>query len=169
MNHFSYPLTIVQINILKNPKISFPNRNPRPQTIEPAPPPVSLTIDCPPPLGLYLYQGRIAKSAASTTMFINIRAKFCFTYVVSLAWRGLLSLEIAQITNNLMKDWDKLISWADPHLGQSSQKGLLSNSYLKIFDSDHQACLKTNSCLILILPFWGNCLYFAYRALLMIT
>ena len=38
MNHFSYPLTIVQINISENPKISFPNQNPRPQTIEPPPP-----------------------------------------------------------------------------------------------------------------------------------
>ena len=32
---------------LKNPKISFPNQNPRPQTIEPAPP-LFLTIECPP-------------------------------------------------------------------------------------------------------------------------
>ena len=36
MNHFSYPLTMVQY-FFKNPKISFPNQNPRPQTIEPVP------------------------------------------------------------------------------------------------------------------------------------
>ena len=36
MNYFSYPLTIVKSIFLKNPKISFPNQNPRPQTIEPA-------------------------------------------------------------------------------------------------------------------------------------
>ena len=47
MNHFSYPLTIAQV--LKNPKISFPNQNPRPQTIEPAPPPSLLTPKSPPP------------------------------------------------------------------------------------------------------------------------
>ena len=38
MNHFSYPLTIVQINIFEEPQNIFPNQNPRPQTIEPAPP-----------------------------------------------------------------------------------------------------------------------------------
>ena len=48
MNHFSYPLTIVQINIFVEPQNIFPNQNPRPQTIEPAPPPVFLTIECPP-------------------------------------------------------------------------------------------------------------------------
>ena len=37
MNHFNYPLTIVQINIFEEPQISFPNQNPRPETIEPAP------------------------------------------------------------------------------------------------------------------------------------
>ena len=47
MNHFSYPVTIVQINIFKEPQNIFPNQNPRPQTIEPAPP-VFLTIECPP-------------------------------------------------------------------------------------------------------------------------
>ena len=36
MNHFSYPVTIVQINIFEEP---LPNQNPRPQTVEPAPPP----------------------------------------------------------------------------------------------------------------------------------
>ena len=39
MNHFSYPLTIVQINIFEEPQNIFPNQNPRPQTIEPVPPP----------------------------------------------------------------------------------------------------------------------------------
>ena len=38
MNHFSYPLIIVQINIFEEPQNIFPNQNPRPQTIEPAPP-----------------------------------------------------------------------------------------------------------------------------------
>ena len=47
MNNFSYPLTIVQISILKNPKIYFPNQNPRPQTIEPALP-IFLIIEWPP-------------------------------------------------------------------------------------------------------------------------
>ena len=47
MNHFSYPLTIVQINIFEEPQNIFPNQNPRPQTIEAAPP-VFLTIECPP-------------------------------------------------------------------------------------------------------------------------
>ena len=37
MNHFSYPLTIVQINIFEEPQNIFPNQNPRTQTIEPAP------------------------------------------------------------------------------------------------------------------------------------
>ena len=37
MNHFSYPLTIVQINIFKEPQNIFANQNPRPQTIESAP------------------------------------------------------------------------------------------------------------------------------------
>ena len=37
MNYFSYPLTIVQINTFEEPQISFPNQNPRPQTIEPTP------------------------------------------------------------------------------------------------------------------------------------
>ena len=46
MNHFSYPLTIVQINIFEEPQNIFPNQNPRPQTIEPAP--VFLTVECPP-------------------------------------------------------------------------------------------------------------------------
>ena len=54
MNHFSYPLTIVQINIFEEPQNIFPNQNPRPQTIEPAPPPVFLTIEC--PLRLPKYQ-----------------------------------------------------------------------------------------------------------------
>ena len=36
MKHFSYPLTIVQINIFEEPQNIFPNQNPRPQTIEPA-------------------------------------------------------------------------------------------------------------------------------------
>ena len=47
MNHFGYPLTIVQINIFAEPQNIFPNQNPRPQTIEPAPP-VFLAIECPP-------------------------------------------------------------------------------------------------------------------------
>ena len=50
MNHFSYPLTTVQINIFEEPQNIFPNQNPRPQTIEPAPsppPPVFVTIECP--------------------------------------------------------------------------------------------------------------------------
>ena len=38
MNNFSYPLTIFQINIFVEPQNIFPNQNPRPQTIEPAPP-----------------------------------------------------------------------------------------------------------------------------------
>ena len=38
MNHFSYPLTIVQINIFEELQNIFPNQNPRPQTIEPPPP-----------------------------------------------------------------------------------------------------------------------------------
>ena len=51
MNHFSYPLTVVQINIFEEPQNILPNQNPRPQTIEPAPPPpVFLTIECPPGL-----------------------------------------------------------------------------------------------------------------------
>ena len=33
--HFSYPLDIVQINIFEDPKIYFPNQNPRSQPIEP--------------------------------------------------------------------------------------------------------------------------------------
>ena len=37
MNHISYPLTIVQINNFEEPQNIFPNQNPRPQTIEPAP------------------------------------------------------------------------------------------------------------------------------------
>ena len=37
MNHFNYTLTIVQINIFEEPQNIFPNQNPRPQTIEPAP------------------------------------------------------------------------------------------------------------------------------------
>ena len=48
MNHFSYPLTIVQISIFEEPQNIFPNQNPRPQAIEPAPPPVFLTTECPP-------------------------------------------------------------------------------------------------------------------------
>ena len=48
MNHFSYPPTIVQINIFEEPQNIFPNQNPRPQTIEPPPPPVFLNIECPP-------------------------------------------------------------------------------------------------------------------------
>ena len=47
MNRFSYPVTIVQINIFEEP---LPNQNPRPQTVEPAPPPVFLTIEWPPGL-----------------------------------------------------------------------------------------------------------------------
>ena len=46
MNHFSYPKLMSKSIFLKNSKISFPNWNPRPQTIEPAPP-VFLTIECP--------------------------------------------------------------------------------------------------------------------------
>ena len=45
INHFRYPLTVVQINIFEEPQNIFPNQNPRPQTIEPAPPPVFLTIE----------------------------------------------------------------------------------------------------------------------------
>ena len=37
MNHFSYPQLLSKSIFLKNPKISFPKQNPRPQTIEPAP------------------------------------------------------------------------------------------------------------------------------------
>ena len=37
MNHFSCPLTIVQINIFVEAQNIYPNQNPRPQTIEPAP------------------------------------------------------------------------------------------------------------------------------------
>ena len=49
MNHFSYPLTIVQISIFEEPQNIFSNQNLRPQTIEPAlPPPVFLTVECPP-------------------------------------------------------------------------------------------------------------------------
>ena len=47
MNHFSYPLTIVQITIFEEPQNILPNQNRRPQTIEPAPPPVFFTIECP--------------------------------------------------------------------------------------------------------------------------
>ena len=36
MNHFSYPLTIVQISIFEEPQNIFSNQNLRPQTIEPA-------------------------------------------------------------------------------------------------------------------------------------
>ena len=42
MNHFSYPLTIVQINIFEEPQNILPNQNRRPQTIEPAPLPYFL-------------------------------------------------------------------------------------------------------------------------------
>ena len=38
MNHFSYPQTIVQINIFKEPQNILSNQNPRSQTIEPASP-----------------------------------------------------------------------------------------------------------------------------------
>ena len=52
MNHIIYPL-LSKLIFLKNPKISFPNQNPRPQTIEPAlrifnyraSPPLFLTIE----------------------------------------------------------------------------------------------------------------------------
>ena len=47
MNHFSYPLTIVQISIFEEPQNIFSNQNLRPQTIEPAPP-LFLTVECPP-------------------------------------------------------------------------------------------------------------------------
>ena len=46
MNHFSYPLTIVQINIFEEPQNIF--SQPKPQTIEPAPLPIFLTVMCPP-------------------------------------------------------------------------------------------------------------------------
>ena len=50
MNNFSYPLTIVQINIFEEPQNIFPNQNPRPQTIQPAPPHIfNYRV---PPLGL---------------------------------------------------------------------------------------------------------------------
>ena len=49
MNHFSRPLTIVQINIFEEPQNIFPNQNPRPQTIEPAP--RIFTFKVPPPGG----------------------------------------------------------------------------------------------------------------------
>ena len=48
MNHFSYPLTIVQINIFVEPQNIFPNQNPRPQTIEQAPPPRIFNYRVPP-------------------------------------------------------------------------------------------------------------------------
>ena len=38
MNHFSYPRTILQINIFEEPQNIFPIQNPRPQNIEPLPP-----------------------------------------------------------------------------------------------------------------------------------
>ena len=46
MNLFSYPLTIVQINFFEESQNIFSKQNPRPQTIEPAPPSVFLTIEC---------------------------------------------------------------------------------------------------------------------------
>ena len=49
MNHFSYPLTIVLINIFEEPQNIFSNQTLRPQTIEPAPPRI---FNCRvPPLG----------------------------------------------------------------------------------------------------------------------
>ena len=39
MNHFSYPLTIVQIKIFEEPQNFFLNQNSTPQNIEPASPP----------------------------------------------------------------------------------------------------------------------------------
>ena len=38
VNHFSYPLTIVEISIFEEPQNIFSNQNLRPKTIEPAPP-----------------------------------------------------------------------------------------------------------------------------------
>ena len=38
MDHFSYPLNIVQINIFEGPKIPFPNQNPRPKLLSQPPP-----------------------------------------------------------------------------------------------------------------------------------
>ena len=54
MNHFSYPLTIVQINIFVEPQNIFPNQTPKPQTIEPAPPPRIFNYRVPPGLFLQL-------------------------------------------------------------------------------------------------------------------
>ena len=49
MNYFSYPITIVQINIFEEPQIIFSQPKPRPQNIEPAPSP-------PPPPRIFNYR-----------------------------------------------------------------------------------------------------------------
>ena len=62
MNHFSYPLTIVQINIFEEPQNIFsqPKKN-YPRLL--SQPPVFLTVECPP--GFNVWSGRFEIFAAT--------------------------------------------------------------------------------------------------------
>ena len=61
MNHFSYPLTIVQIYIFEEPQNVFPNQIPDPKLSSQAP--VLLTTDSPP-------LGKVAK--VKTTLLVSM-------------------------------------------------------------------------------------------------
>ena len=70
MNHFSYPLTIVQINIFEEPgpKISFPTKIPDPKLS--SQPPVFLTIECPP--GTFGLAGPVIQSGYLQNKNVNL-------------------------------------------------------------------------------------------------
>ena len=53
MNHFSYPLTFVQINIFEEPQNIFSTKIPDPKLS--SQPPVFLTIECPPGDGKFIW------------------------------------------------------------------------------------------------------------------
>ena len=76
MNHFSYHPNYCPNNIFEEPQNIFPNQNPRPQTIEPAPPPVFLTIECP-PLGQIEWASKFCMATSydvvSTFTFIRVK------------------------------------------------------------------------------------------------
>ena len=74
MNHFSYPLTIVQVNIFEEPQNIFSQPEPQTQPAPPPPPPpVFLITECPSGVKLiaFEYENKESRESKNHTKRLN--------------------------------------------------------------------------------------------------
>ena len=77
MNHFSYPLNIVQINIFEEPQNIFSQPKSQTPNYRAAPPPVFLTIEGPlPPWAFWCYPGYDICLSVLLILFLEYKVLF---------------------------------------------------------------------------------------------